>query len=313
MDDFEISTETFTGYSEKYIDNSTDTELEFTGEWYCNPNSYSQTSTLVHVLCVTFIVLIGTIGNGIVLYIYITKQSNSVGKIYITTLTFLDLYDCVFNITQYPLLGYYVKHCDWIYNRIYQTSLPLTKFSHLSILTASAIDRIKAVFTPYKYKNNWKSALIVCISIMTINLCIFSLSRSFRILGFMEQFLFPMFLSTAPIFLIIAYPMLAIKLMKQKTKVAPVKITVQPKTNTTVKVKIDRTKPPVKPSNAVPGSGPKNELRATWVLTETASTSGARSTSSASRGVQGMDSTLGKAGVETTTKQRYRLMYFFYM
>ena len=182
----------------------------------------------LHIFAVTFIVVTGFIGNGIIIYIQMRKQSLKEIDIYILALALDDLFACLVFCPQMAFLNQYIdeyKKGNFFALEQYVASFSLMMLCSLSLLTAIALNRMLAVFRPYTFnQSNTRAKLIVAfilgISLVYIfmRICLSQYMPNGSTLreGFII-FLACAFLGVTSM----AYVSIAVKIYRQKRKISP--------------------------------------------------------------------------------------------
>ena len=170
-------------------------------------------------------VIAGVIGNGTVLYIYRdrgNKQQQQASMIYIVTMAYLDLFSLLVMLPQTVLF-----ELDLMPESVYIAEGGIGVVCYLFVQVAMVIDRVFAVFTPFKNIRNrdrFNLVLFVIIAIyIPIMICVQSIllfvtnnERVAKII--VDIVLFVIGLTTLSI-IFAAYPAIALKLFRQKRKI----------------------------------------------------------------------------------------------
>lgn len=111
---------------------------------------YSYTSPLEHAMAVMFFLVVGLFGNSITIHIY-RRKANKVGGTYIRALAYIDVFMLVMMLPVYPFLeqletSYIVLY--FVYLGIIQSLSNM----YLWILVTMTLERVVAVFRPFKLR-----------------------------------------------------------------------------------------------------------------------------------------------------------------
>ena len=127
----------------------------------------------VHIICVAVIILLGTLTNGVLLFIYFKKGSKDIGSVYLATLAILDLAAC-FTPIFIPLLKLLHENSDTSTYYLILNSCNyvrgFVRINNLHFTCLMAIDRLFAVFKPLKYKYFISHARKIIAVIMALSL-----------------------------------------------------------------------------------------------------------------------------------------------
>ena len=184
-----------------------------------NGHHVSEYEIAAHVILVAFFLVVGVTGNAFVIYIY-SKEKKQTGRVYILALAWMDLIGCVCMLPQVAALNY-----GLVNGFIFGVEGLIQAYSYSLVNLAMALDRVFAVFLPFKHiaaRNKANKCLLVVFCIAT------TLSSALIVIAYlngMTPFLFQFILltyvsinSVILLFLAAAYPAIAIKLYKQKKK-----------------------------------------------------------------------------------------------
>ena len=191
-----------------------------------NGHHVSEYEIAAHVILVAFFLVVGVTGNAFVIYIY-SKEKKQTGRVYILALAWMDLIGCVCMLPQVAAFSY-----GLVNNFLFGLEGTIQAYSYSLVNLAMALDRVFAVFLPFKHiaaRNKANQCLLVVFCIAT------TLSSALIVIAYlngMTPFLFQFILltyvsinSVILLFLAAAYPAIAIKLYKQKKKMDRNKIT----------------------------------------------------------------------------------------
>ena len=176
-------------------------------------------------------VIAGVIGNGTVLYIYRdrgNKQQQQASRIYIVTLAYYDIFSLFIVLPQTVLYEY-----DLMPESVYIAEGGISVVCYLFVQVAMVIDRVFAVFTPFKYlryRDRFNMALFgvvaLYVPIMTSAqlILIFAIGNENLAKLLMDISLSAVFFTSLSV-ISGGYPAIAIKLWRQKNKVNAVSLT----------------------------------------------------------------------------------------
>ena len=205
-------------------------ELEIADRFYEAPIG-------LHIPSVILIILFGGLGDGFVIVMHYTKKTKLPKDIFIFFLAILDLTACILVAPQIPFLGDYID--NWLFKFQFFTIAKTIVQSYLGILVMMAVDRVWAVFFPFKYPVSTFRFYIGLGVIVTISLIVSIVStipsiNSYRPVKILLRAYYVLAICTAFIVLMISYPMIAIRLYRQKRKIAT--HSQHPTTTTTIAV-----------------------------------------------------------------------------
>ena len=126
---------------------------------------------IVHIACVSLIVLLGTLGNGTIIRASFKRNRYDKGNKLILALAYIDLFACY-------SLAFFVVFID-IYDNLFQyqtlqwliwSRFKLSRFlilGHIGLMTSLTIERIWAVCFPYRYNAFERNInAVVCIPVL---------------------------------------------------------------------------------------------------------------------------------------------------
>ena len=115
------------------------------------------------VLIVFPLMLLGLVGNSLILAVYI-KDKTQAGRVFIITLALADLFGSVVVLPQAPF--WELDTTKW--NVIAFPQFLLAHMTYVFITVAMALERVLAVFTPYKYKTYRRTMLKVMVAVAAV-------------------------------------------------------------------------------------------------------------------------------------------------
>ena len=130
-----------------------------------NGHHVSEYEITAHVVLVTFFLVIGVTGNTFVIYIY-SKEKKQTGRVYILALAWMDLIGCVCMLPQVAALNY-----GLVNGFIFGVEGLIQAYSYSLVNLAMALDRVFAVFLPFKHiaaRNKANQCLLGVFFIATI-------------------------------------------------------------------------------------------------------------------------------------------------
>ena len=170
-------------------------------------------------------VIAGVIGNGTVLYIYRdrgNKQQQQASRIYIVTLAYYDIFSLFIVLPQTVLYEYGLMP-----ESVYIAEGGISVVCYLFVQVAMVIDRVFAVFTPFKYmtyRDRFNRILSVFVGIyFSAMICVQSVLVFFTDNEGVAKSIMIWTLNLSALLafsiIFIAYPAIAIKLFRQKRKI----------------------------------------------------------------------------------------------
>ena len=115
------------------------------------------------VLIVGPLMLLGLVGNSLILAVYI-KDKTQPGRVFIMTLALADLFGSVVLLPQVPF--WELDTPTW--NVIVFPQVVLAQMTYVLVTVAMALERVLAVFTPYKYKTYRRTLLKVMMAVAAV-------------------------------------------------------------------------------------------------------------------------------------------------
>ena len=178
------------------------------------------------IAAVSFFLITGIVGNGIVLKIY-HKEKKQASKIYIIALAWIDLLGCVVILPQVLVWQSRVFPIESPFTYLYFAEVIIQKQSYLFVQIAMVLDRIFAVFKPHSFNEMRRKTnkTLVVVFIMTQ-----AVSQSAAILfNITHRVVYGVVMTLAYItpfpfgftLMLVAYPAIAMKLWKQSRRIKP--------------------------------------------------------------------------------------------
>ena len=116
---------------------------------FCTEHSNCEWLIASRVVIVLFYVIACLVTNSVVLYVYRKKSKNEAGKLYIVALAWLDCIACCMSLPLVPFWEFGLLP-DYIFHR----QAVLGNQMYLFVQVAMVLDRVCAVYTPFKYLKN---------------------------------------------------------------------------------------------------------------------------------------------------------------
>ena len=165
--------------------------------------------------------LLGGVGNGTIIYIY-TKNKQMAARTFILILAAVDLYSSLVLIPLYPL-----SEAGLLGSEIAVPQLALVQMTNLLVTVTMSLDRVFAVFTPFKYFDNRRRLLRCMAGLAAVMLPLLFLGVLY--ITSSEPSLLTQLISTAYfvcyaaglLILTLAYPAISVKLYRQHRKISP--------------------------------------------------------------------------------------------
>ena len=179
------------------------------------------------------LMLLGLVGNSLILAVYI-KDKTQAGRVFILMLALADLFGSVVVLPQTPFWELGTQ--SW--TAFIFPQFLLTQITYVFITVAMALERVLAVFTPYKYKTYRRTMLKVMVAVAAVVIPYLFIGA---ILVFMRysndtdsstklqahvyytSYLFCV--ATGLLVVMVAYPAIAIKLYRQHRQIRRVNTT----------------------------------------------------------------------------------------
>ena len=178
-------------------------------------------STSIRIIMVTLSFLFGGVGNGTILYIY-AKDKQLAARTFILILAAVDLYSSLVLMPQFPLIG-----AGLLGYEITVPQMVFVQMTYMLVTVTMALDRVFAVFTPFKYAVNRRRLLRCMAGLASVILPFVSFGSLYII--YSERNLMTQLISTAYLFVYsvglvivaLAYPAISVKLYRQHRKINP--------------------------------------------------------------------------------------------
>ena len=128
---------------------------------------YNTGEIVVHVIAVCFIMVSGCVGNGLVIRLYGDKRKAYPNREFVIAFALLDLFGCLILAPQIAMLRWFLYLYElgntvWI--KIFFTTFSFVTLAYLCILDAVALERVWAVFRPYKFRPSKKRTCVIIMS-----------------------------------------------------------------------------------------------------------------------------------------------------
>ena len=188
---------------------------------FCKEYSNCEWLIASRVVIVLSYVIVCLVTNSVVLYVFRKKSKKEAGKIYIVALAWLDCIACFIILPQVPFWEFGLLP-DYIFTR----QAVLGNQMYLFVQVAMVLDRVCAVFTPFKYlKNRDRMNRVMLAIFIVLQLCLqgFAFVRKFLIRSNLMDLIVDLsFSATFVVGLLViacAYPAIVCRLYSQQRRV----------------------------------------------------------------------------------------------
>ena len=113
---------------------------------FCKEHSNCEWLIVTRVVIILFYVIACLVTNGVVLYVYRKKSKKEAGKLYIIALAWLDCIACFIILPQVPFWEF-----GLLSDYVFTTQAVLGNQMYLFVQVDMVLDRVCAVYTPFKY------------------------------------------------------------------------------------------------------------------------------------------------------------------
>ena len=180
---------------------------------------------ITKIAIVSFFLIIGIIGNGIVLKSY-GKEKKQASKIYIVAQAWIDLFGCVVVLPQIPFWQS-VSISENSIKYVYFAQVMMQKQSYLFVQIAMVLDRIFAVFKPHSFNEMRRKTNKTLVVVFILIQALLQLSSILRLAT--EKYVYAQVRALIYItpfvlgfgLMLVAYPAIALKLWKQSRRIKP--------------------------------------------------------------------------------------------
>ena len=195
-------------------------ELKRCGEYICPSKDMVSLHPGFHVAAVLVFGVYGLSANAITIYMYSTKTTYSGGKLYILLLAILDIGSILMNLPQFIILGH-IPCCVVKWTSAYPYTIILGIY--IFILDAMALERLAALFQPFKFQRNRNivKKLVIITILIWLLVTVFKLLAEILMLKihyYILRLIMWLLFSLGFLCMASTYPVITFKLFTQKRK-----------------------------------------------------------------------------------------------
>ena len=185
------------------------------------------TFIISRVLTVFTLMTVGLVGNSLVLIIYI-KNKTQAGRTFLIILSVADLFANVVTLPQIPF--WELEPLKW--NAVIFPQVVLAQMTYVLVTVAMALERVLAVFTPYKYKTYRRTMLKVMVTVAMVVITCLETGAVMLFMNSDDSLLYDdiglvyyvtllLCEATGLLVVMVAYPAIAIRLYRQQRQIQP--------------------------------------------------------------------------------------------